>query len=152
MPMSCGLLLVTAGGAAGEVGIIRGFGGSSAVRRRAACTAEWCCRGRCLSLDCWKQRFRSGTRPADYAAEVEELGYSAVRIPDVGGDLFGLAAARHGNLDGTKTDGISSCAGLKLIAQQANPLRSAASSRLGLAAVRRPNPGGSNSGNVRWAA
>jgi hypothetical protein len=34
-------------------------------------------------------RFGDPAAAADYAAEVEELGYSAVWIPDVDGDLFG---------------------------------------------------------------
>jgi probable F420-dependent oxidoreductase len=34
-------------------------------------------------------RFGDPAAAGDYAAEVEELGYSAVWIPDVGGDLFG---------------------------------------------------------------
>ena len=39
----------------------------------------------------WEAAMRYGDPAAagDYAAEVEELGYSAVWIPDVGGDLFG---------------------------------------------------------------
>ena len=39
----------------------------------------------------WEAAMRFGDPAAagDYAAEVEELGYSAVWIPDVDGDLFG---------------------------------------------------------------
>ena len=39
----------------------------------------------------WEAAMRFGDPAAagNYAAEVEELGYSAVWIPDVGGDLFG---------------------------------------------------------------
>jgi probable F420-dependent oxidoreductase len=40
----------------------------------------------------WEAAMRYGDPAAggDYAAEVEELGYSAVWIPDVGGNLFGV--------------------------------------------------------------
>jgi probable F420-dependent oxidoreductase len=38
-------------------------------------------------------RFGDPAMTAEYAAEIEELGYSAVWIPDGGGDLFGSMAA-----------------------------------------------------------
>lgn len=38
----------------------------------------------------WDQRLRYGDEPwvADSAAEIEELGYGAVWLPDIGGDIF----------------------------------------------------------------
>lgn len=42
----------------------------------------------------WEMALRYGDpgRAADWAAEIEALGYSAVWIPDTGGDLFGSMA------------------------------------------------------------
>ena len=42
----------------------------------------------------WEMALRYGdpARAADSAAEIEALGYTAVWIPDTGGDLFGAMA------------------------------------------------------------
>src|SRR4051794_4903581 len=50
----------------------------------------------------WEMALRYGdkARAADSAAEIEALGYTAVWIPDTGGDLFGAMANLLGNTSG----------------------------------------------------
>src|SRR3954468_2075505 len=47
----------------------------------------------------WEMALRYGDpgRAADSAAEIEALGYTAVWIPDTGGDLFGAMASLLGS-------------------------------------------------------
>jgi Luciferase-like monooxygenase len=69
----------------------------------------------------WERAMRYGDPAAagDYAAEVEELGYSAVWIPDVGGDLFGALGSLL-----VSTNSITVASGVLNLLQ--DPTRSAA--------------------------